>query len=827
MIASPIAGWVTTLDEVPDPVFAQRMLGDGVAIDPTEGRVVAPGAGFIVTLNPSGHAVTIDLDNGVQLLIHVGIDTVALGGTAFTAHVAQGARVAAGDTLITFDMDYLARNAKSLITPILITRGGRVAAQTDRLVACGGDLLHVAAEQANASDTLAVASAVRRLRLPLKHGLHARPAARIADLARGYDAQLELHAEGGRRASALSPVAMLALTLSHGAELTIEGSGPQAEDAVIAVAALIESGMGEAAPIPAAVPAPPAPAEEVPPPQHAPVGLLHGVTGAPGFAMAPSYRLDVAPVSVAPAASRGAAAEKAALDVARAEVRTHLTTRAAVGGPAGEVASAHLAFVDDPSLLLDAHRSIDQGGSAGQGWMAATQGFMTALQGGGDRFAERIDDLRDLERQILAALRGESLEQDVPRGAILVAREILPSQLMGLVDAGVAGICTAEGGPTSHAAIIAASMGIPMLTALGPSIEAIANGTILILDATNATVAVDPTTAEQAAASINQAQRDEQRKLAEVRQYEPAVTIDGKHIEIFANLGSLSDAQAAVRVGAEGCGLLRTEFLFLDRPSAPDEDEQLATYQGIADALQGRPLIVRTLDIGADKPAAYVPLPHEENPALGVRGLRLGLARPDLLATQLRALIRVESHDIKIMLPMVSSLYEVQEVQAILARETAALRRAAPMLGIMVETPAAALIADTLAAEVAFLSIGSNDLSQYTLAMDRGNSGTAAGLDALHPAVLRLIRATVDGANRHNRWTGVCGGMAADPQAIAILVGLGVTELSVPTAAVAETKQIVRRIDMQAAMRLATQACDAPDTAAVRQLVRRFMEGVA
>jgi phosphocarrier protein FPr/phosphocarrier protein len=373
--------------------------------------------------------------------------------------------------------------------------------------------------------------------------------------------------------------------------------------------------------------------------------------------MAPSYRLDVAAVSLAPAPSRGAEVEKAALDVARAEVRRHLGARAAAGGPAGEVAKAHLAFVDDPALLLDANRSIEQGASAGQGWMVATRGFMTALQGGGDRFAERVDDLRDLERQILAALRGERLDQDVPRGVILVAREILPSQLMGLADAGVAGICTAEGGPTSHAAIIAASMGIPMLTALGRSIEAIENGTMLVLDASNATVAVDPSLADQEAASTNQAQREQQRALAEARQCEPAITIDGKRIEIFANLGSLSDAQAAVRVGAEGSGLLRTEFLFLDRPSAPDEDEQRSAYQAIADALQGRPLIVRTLDIGADKPAAYLPLPHEENPALGVRGLRLGLARPDLLATQLRALIRVDAPDLKIMLPMVSSLY--------------------------------------------------------------------------------------------------------------------------------------------------------------------------
>jgi phosphoenolpyruvate-protein kinase (PTS system EI component) len=278
-----------------------------------------------------------------------------------------------------------------------------------------------------------------------------------------------------------------------------------------------------------------------------------------------------------------------------------------------------------------------------------------------------------------------------------------------------------------------------------------------------------------------------------------------------------------VREGAEGCGLLRTEFLFLDRPSAPDEAEQRATYQGVADALDGRPLIVRTLDIGADKPAPYLPMPAEENPALGVRGLRLGLARPEYLAIQFRALIGVDANDLKIMLPMVSSLDELTRARTILDREAKAMGRAAPPLGIMVETPAAALIAETLSRDAAFFSIGSNDLSQYALAMDRGNAGTAAGLDALHPAVLRLIRFTVDGGKKHDRWTGVCGGIAADPLAVPILVGLGVTELSVPPAAVAEIKQVVRQIDLESAAELAAQACDAPDAATVRSLVRSYM----
>ena len=824
-IASPLAGWVTTLDQVPDPVFSGRMLGDGVAIDPTEGRLVAPAAGMIATLNPSAHAVTIDLDDGVQILIHIGIDTVALGGSGFAAHVKEGQRVAAGDLLIEFDLDYLARHVKSLITPVVVTSGGMVAGEVDRLVEQGAVLFTVDGGGVETAAATAAASALRTLRLPLKHGLHARPAARIADLAKSFDAMVELRTPEGKTASALSPVAMLALTLGHGAELIVAAGGAQAEQAVAAIGDLIASGMGELEPVSGDASPSPVLAPEMP--LEVPSGPIRGVTAAPGFALAKSFHFGEAPAPKLREHSQGAEEERAALDAARVAVREYLLPRSTGNDAAAQVAQAHLAFLDDPALLAEAKRAILAGSPADRAWIEAGRGFAAALASAGDRFAERIDDLRDVERQILAALHGEALERTVPKGAILVAREILPSELMALGDAGIAGICTAEGGPTSHAAIIAASMGIPMLTALGRGIELIADGTPLILDATDGVVVIDPSAAEQKAAKADQKRREESRAEARARLAEPAVTRDDVHVEVFANLGSVADAVKAVKEGAEGCGLLRTEFLFLDRPTAPDEAEQRATYQGVADALDGRPLIVRTLDIGADKPAPYLPMPAEENPALGVRGLRLGLARPELLATQFRALIGVNASDLKIMLPMVASADELAKARAILDREAEAMGRPAPPLGIMVETPAAALIAETLAEHAAFFSIGSNDLSQYALAMDRGNAGTAAGLDALHPAVLRLIRATVQGGKVHDRWTGVCGGVAADPLAVPILVGLGVTELSVPPAAVAEIKQVVRQLDLASAAELAGKACDAPDAFAVRALVRSYMGGRA
>jgi phosphocarrier protein FPr/phosphocarrier protein len=449
------------------------------------------------------------------------------------------------------------------------------------------------------------------------------------------------------------------------------------------------------------------------------------------------------------------------------------------------------------------------------------------MRAAGDRrFAERIDDLRDLERRVLAALAGEEMQApSFPEGAILIADELFPSQLLAM-ETRPAGIALGQGGATSHVAILAAGMGVPMLTGLGPALALVEDGTELILADRTLTIAPAPSTISAArAAAVGRAAR---RKAAEAHAHEPAVTADGTRIEVAANLGSAVDARAAVAAGAEGCGLLRTEFLFLDRATPPGEEEQRAAYQEIADALGARSMIVRTLDIGADKPAPWAGLAAEENPALGLRGIRLQLARPELLETQLRALLGVQVQGaLRIMLPMVADRAELRAARDLLARLADEARVAAPELGIMVETPAAALIAAALAEDAAFFSIGSNDLGQYALARDRTNPAVAAELDGLHPAVLRLIDMTVRGGAAHGRWTGVCGGLAAVPEAVPVLLGLGVTELSVPAATVPETKALVRSLNLSACRDLARAALDAPDADAVRALTATLMEDAA
>jgi phosphocarrier protein FPr/phosphocarrier protein len=294
---------------------------------------------------------------------------------------------------------------------------------------------------------------------------------------------------------------------------------------------------------------------------------------------------------------------------------------------------------------------------------------------------------------------------------------------------------------------------------------------------------------------------------------------DGTRIEVFANLGAVAEVAAAVENGAEGCGLLRTEFLFMDRAEPPGEAEQQGVYQAIAAALEGRPLIVRTLDIGADKPVGYLPLPPQANPALGLRGVRVSLAWPDLFRAQLRAVLRVTpAGQAQIMLPMVASLAELKAARAIIADLAAELGVAPPAIGVMVETPAAAVTADLIAAEADFFSIGTNDLAQYALAMDRTGAELAAQVDALHPAVLRLIRQAAAGGARHGRTVAVCGSLASEPAAAPILIGLGVTELSAAPAAIPDLKAAVRELTMRRCVDIAERALACASAAEVRAL---------
>ena len=817
-LTAPLEGWIGPLDEVPDAVFAERMLGDGVAIDPTGDTLVAPCDGRVLVVQATGHAITIETAEGAQLLMHIGVDTVALDGAGFTPLVATGDRVTRGQPLIRFDLDRIVQRAPAAVTPIIVTNGERFAIEfraAAGMIALGAPLLTLAArETALEAQRDGGEEISRTITVPLPHGIHARPAARIAAVAKRFAAEVTLRKDGAP-ASARSPVAVLSLIVTRGEEVTIAAAGSDASAAVEAVAALILNDREEPAPVLPAI----APAAA---PTHVPAGAIAGVVASPGLAIGTVARLATADLDV-PAEGAGIAAEESRFDAARAALAAELSVKAGRSdGPARAILQAHAEMLGDPTLVGTARERIAQGASAAQAWRDAIRPQADALRSGGDpRLAERADDMRDLERQLIARLLGmEDRGTDLAPGTVLIADDLLPSQLMALDLDRLAGLAIERGGPTSHVAILAAARGLPMLVALGAAVRDIAPGTRAIVDADEGLLHVDPAADRIATAETRIAAIEARRRDARARATEACRTADGTRIEVVANCGSADDARAAAANGAEGCGLLRTELLFLDRATAPDVAEQTAAYQAVVDALDG-PVIVRLLDIGGDKPAPYLPIAAEENPALGLRGIRIGLAHPAILDDQLRAIVAVQPRGrCRVMVPMVVGLDELRRVREALDRVSGGDRSIE--LGIMVETPAAAVTAGLLAREADFLSIGTNDLTQYALAMDRGNAAVAGSLDGLHPAVLRLIADTVRGGTAHGRWTGVCGGLASDPLAVPILIGLGITELSVTPAAVADIKALVRGTGLAAARAHAEAALDCDGAADVRRLAREF-----
>ncbi|HET6691852.1 MAG TPA: phosphoenolpyruvate--protein phosphotransferase, partial [Miltoncostaeaceae bacterium] len=530
----------------------------------------------------------------------------------------------------------------------------------------------------------------------------------------------------------------------------------------------------------------------------------------------------------APAAapSGDPATERAALGAALDAVADDLAAlREGAAAATADILDAQALALADTELMGAAHAAIDGGRSAARAWHDAVDAAAAAYDGLDDEYLRaRAADLRDLGRRVVARLAGDATAGD-GAPAVLVAEDLGAAEVAELDPARVRALATAAGGPTSHASIIARGLGIPAVAGLGASALAIPDGTMLIVDGGAGTVDVAPG-AEAVAAHEARAREDAAREArARERSGEPAVTADGRHVEVAANIGGPGDVAAAVAAGADGVGLLRSEFLFLERAEPPSEDEQAAAYAEAARAFGGRRVVVRTLDAGADKPLRYLPRAAEANPFLGVRGLRLALEHPEALRTQLRAALRAAAAGpIGIMFPMVSEVDELRRARAALDEAREALAREgveapAVEVGAMVEVPAAAIMAEELAAEADFLSIGTNDLTQYVMAAERGNAGVARLSDPVHPAVLRLIAGVARAGRAGGARVAVCGEAASDPAAVPLLVGMGVGELSVAPRRVPLVKAQVRGLDADAAGALADRAMGLEGAAEVRALV--------
>lgn len=815
-LTAPLSGWITPITQVSDPVFAQKMVGDGISVDPTDNILCAPCDGTITQLHSAHHAITLTHSSGVEVLVHIGLDTVSLKGQGFTPHVRVGDYVTQGTALISFDIDYIATHARSLLTQIVITNGELISDYAPNegfaQVKETPILTLTFKKSVQTAEVYVKSPTIHSQALTISNplGLHARPAALFALQAKKFQADIRIQ-RGDQDANAKSVVSIMALEVAFSDTVYIHATGSDAQNALDTLSALIKEGLGE---IPAHGHEMATSETVLPPPELENIHMMNGISASNGLAVGQILQWRHSDISVIEIGS-GIEIEKIALEEAIQKAKlgiAHLREEVEDNTDGGQAAifAAHQEILDDPDLIHGTLTLISHGKSAAFAWKQTVADQVERLSRLKSAIiAARANDVYDVGRRVLLILTGNQQQTIyLPEQTILVAEDLIPSDTISLDRTKVLGFCTTKGGTTSHVAILARALAIPTIVGIDPRALDIPDGTPAILDGTKATLMLHP--------DKNMVQTILRQQKTQLAQYEadlavaknPAQTKDGYTIEVAANISGEMETEQSIALGGEGIGLLRSEFLFLQRTTMPSEEEQSRVYTSIAQTLgPDRIMVIRTLDIGGDKPLNYLPQPVEDNPFLGVRGLRLCLDQPEILRTQIRAILYAAPFTkLHIMFPMVTTLEELRTAKLMVEQEKMNLGNPEIKIGIMVEVPATAIMAKHFAQEVDFFSIGTNDLTQYTLAMDRGNVKLAKQTDGFNPAVLQLIAQTIEGAHEYGKWVGICGSLASDPLAMPLLVGLGIDELSVSVPAIPAIKAEIRRLDRKHCQEIAKKA---------------------
>jgi phosphocarrier protein FPr len=677
-----------------------------------------------------------------------------------------------------------------------------------------------------------------RLVVDHEHGIHVRPAAQIVATASGFRSEVSVRdlTNGRPPASAKSIHELMVLGVGQGHEIEIAARGPDARQALAELADLVRSGFETLAPV--ASPRPVEAKGQITRRAEAEAtcaARIAATAASPGIGLGPVTHLErtMPTVIEEPAGKPGAEADR--LDRAvRAVVRelkqlVESLRQADASAGAADILVAHQVLLEDPALRRRVDEAIAGGRrSAASAWKAAIDRIVAAYQILEDPYLRaRAADVQDVGLRVLQRLAGFADVGAICKPGVLVAADLRPSEAARLDPEVVAGICTAAGSPTGHSTIIARMLGIPMVVGAGQAVLDLPEGVLLAFDGQTGDLWIRPNDAT--VASLDE-RRGAQRRAAACRidaLGKPATTRDGHRVRLLANVPNLTGARQAIALGAEGVGVLRTEVLFLDRATPPDEREQYETYRAIAEVMGERPVIVRTLDAGGDKPVGFLRPKAEANPQLGWRGIRQSLASPELFVPQLRAILRAgHEHPVSVLLPMVATVRELCQARQIIDRARAELLgEGLPVaerteVGIMIEVPAAVALADDLAARADFFSIGTNDLSQYVMAADRTNPAVAELADPLEPAVLRMIDQTVRAGRAKGIRVCVCGEVASDPAAVPILVGLGIDELSMNASSIPAVKEALARCRRDEARTIARRATRLDSARAVRDLVR-------
>ncbi|MFN2177550.1 MAG: phosphoenolpyruvate--protein phosphotransferase [Anaerolineales bacterium] len=678
------------------------------------------------------------------------------------------------------------------------------------------------------------------------HGLHARPAARFVQVAASHKGEVYVtdltNQKGPVTAKSLNAVTTLGAVKDH--QIKISASGAGARNVLEKLSEMVQDGFGEPAEIGDKKTEEYKFDRKFSPERIQSKTEIKGVPVSEGAAIAPlsKYRPPVPRVPSEPTddpvhewTKFEGVLENVAADISKRKrelVRT-------IGESESEIFDAHLLILKDPEILENTRKLVfNEKKNASQAWNDVISQTANVYKSLDDEYLQqRAADVMDVGNQVLFALAGgESVGKiEFDNEVILYAPELTPTQTSQLDMQQVRGIITTAGGPTSHSAILAKALSIPAITGVNAEFERLPDGIEIALDGFSGDIWIEPDeTVKEKVSTIRREWLDWKSKLIQTGQA-PAFTKDGTRIEVVANVGNLRDAETAIKNGAEGIGLLRTEFLFLTSQRPPTEEEQYQTLREIGEAMSAdgdsnRPIIVRTLDVGGDKDLPYVDLPKEDNPFLGVRALRLSLKNPDMFKTQLRAILRAGSGlNFKIMFPMVTNLDEVNQARRFLEEahnllDVESIPHKWPIeTGIMIEIPAAAILSNQIASEVDFFSIGTNDLTQYTLAAERGNPGLSQFNDALHPAVMHLVKQVCDAAHKADKWVGVCGESAGDPIAAPVLIGLGVDELSMNPGVVPRIKAILNSTEISDARELAEQVLRLNSALEARKNSRDFL----
>ncbi|MFZ3152009.1 MAG: phosphoenolpyruvate--protein phosphotransferase [Anaerolineaceae bacterium] len=565
--------------------------------------------------------------------------------------------------------------------------------------------------------------------------------------------------------------------------------------------------------------------------------ILLGIPAAPGLAKGLIKKVANQALTIPEYEIRDTSAEISRLSNARSVSKEELSDfkkkiQFESSSNEAEIFEAHMMILDDESLTSLADSEIQAGKNAEFAWMKAVNFFAEQLEAIPDpTLSSRAMDVRDVGQRVLHHLMGiDTGGIKLTKPSILVGRNLTPSDTVSLDKRLTLGFLTAEGGPTSHTAILAKAFGLPAVVGLGSDLLALPDGCMVLMDGNTGVVTVDPDPETIEAFTKQQESDSKVFKEALTVASQSACTKDGVPVEVVANIGSEEDAIFANENGAEGVGLFRTEFLYLHRSNMPTEEEQVEAYRKIFSHFKDQPVVVRTLDIGGDKEIPYLNFPKELNPFLGWRGVRMLHGREDILSDQIRSLLRAGvGVDLRIMVPMVALQEEIDEIKALIERERNHLileqKPCAENIqfGIMVEVPSAAILSDRLAKGIDFFSIGTNDLTQYTIAVDRTNSQVAHLASGFNPAVLFLVQRTIDSAHAAGKWCGMCGEFAGEPLAVPILLGMGLDEFSMSPARIPSTKQLIRKLNQAECRLLADKALRAVTDTEVKDLVEQFL----